>query len=141
MSTPCFSATARYMAKRIGAVELMVIEVVTSPSGIPSKRTSMSARVSTATPHFPTSPFGHRVVRVVAVEGRQVEGDGEAGLPLGEQVLEALVGVRRGAEAGELAHRPELAAIAGGVDAARVGVLAGDAERLDADRRPPPARG
>ncbi len=57
MSTPCFSATARYMAKRIGAVELMVIEVVTSPSGIPSKRTSMSARVSTVTPHFPTSPL------------------------------------------------------------------------------------
>src|SRR5271169_6400701 len=29
-STPCFSATARYIANRIGAVELMVIEVVTS---------------------------------------------------------------------------------------------------------------
>ncbi len=57
MSTPCFSATARYIAKSIGAGELMVIDVVTSPSGMPSKRTSMSARESTVTPHFPTSPF------------------------------------------------------------------------------------
>ena len=56
MSTPCFSATARYMAKRIGAVELMVIEVDTSPSGMPSKSTSMSASESIATPHLPTSP-------------------------------------------------------------------------------------
>ncbi len=56
MSTPCFSATARYIAKRIGAVELMVIEVVTSPSGMPSKRASMSASESMATPHLPTSP-------------------------------------------------------------------------------------
>ena len=56
MSTPWASATARYMAKRIGAVELMVMEVVTSSSGMPSKRTSMSARLSTATPHLPTSP-------------------------------------------------------------------------------------
>ena len=55
-STPCFSATARYIAKRIGAVELIVIEVVTSPSGIPSKRPSMSASESMATPHLPTSP-------------------------------------------------------------------------------------
>jgi hypothetical protein len=55
-STPCCSATARYMAKRIGAVELIVIEVVTSPSGIPSNRISMSASVSTVTPHLPTSP-------------------------------------------------------------------------------------
>ncbi len=56
MSTPCFSATARYIAKRIGAVELMVIEVVTSPSGMPSNSVSMSASESTATPHLPTSP-------------------------------------------------------------------------------------
>jgi hypothetical protein len=56
ISTPCFSATARYIAKRIGAVELMVIEVVTSPNGMPSNSASMSARESMATPHLPTSP-------------------------------------------------------------------------------------
>src|SRR5450759_5547040 len=34
--TPCFSATAMYMQSRIAAGELIVIEVVISPSGIPS---------------------------------------------------------------------------------------------------------
>ena len=55
-SAPCFSATARYIARRIGAVELMVIETVTSSRLMPSKIVSMSASVSTATPHLPTSP-------------------------------------------------------------------------------------
>ena len=53
---PCFSATARYIASAIGAVELIVIDVVTLPRSIRSKRTSMSRRESTATPHLPTSP-------------------------------------------------------------------------------------
>ncbi len=35
---------------------LMVIDVVTSSSGMPPKSTSMSRSVSTATPHMPTSP-------------------------------------------------------------------------------------
>jgi hypothetical protein len=35
---------------------LMVIEVVILSRGIPSKSTSMSCSVSTATPHMPTSP-------------------------------------------------------------------------------------
>ena len=55
-SAPCFSATARYIANRIGAVELMVIEVEISASGMPSKSRSMSASEQIATPHFPTSP-------------------------------------------------------------------------------------
>ena len=53
---PCFSATARYIARAIGAVELIVIDVVTRPRSMRSKRISMSASESTATPHFPTSP-------------------------------------------------------------------------------------
>jgi hypothetical protein len=56
-SDPCFSATTRYIARRIGAVELIVIETVTFSRSMPSKIVSMSARESTATPHFPTSPF------------------------------------------------------------------------------------
>ena len=40
----------------MGAGELMVIDVVTSPSGIPSNSVSMSSSEVTATPHFPTSP-------------------------------------------------------------------------------------
>src|SRR3972149_2905323 len=54
--TPCFSATARYMARRTEAVQLTVMEVVTSPSGIPAKRRSMSSRVEIETPSRPTSP-------------------------------------------------------------------------------------
>ena len=55
-SAPCCSATTRYIAKIIGAGELIVIDVVMSPSGMPSKSRSMSASDVTFTPHFPTSP-------------------------------------------------------------------------------------
>ena len=54
--TPDFSATATYMAIKMMAGELMVIEVVTEARSIPAKRSTMSARVSTATPERPTSP-------------------------------------------------------------------------------------
>jgi hypothetical protein len=40
--TPCFSATAMYKAIRMMAVALMVMEVLTRSSGIPSNRASMS---------------------------------------------------------------------------------------------------
>ena len=55
-SVPAASAAATYMAKHIGAGELMVIDVVVVPRSIPANRSSVSARVSTATPHRPTSP-------------------------------------------------------------------------------------
>jgi hypothetical protein len=55
-SAPCFSATTRYIAKIIGAGELIVIEVVMSPSEMPSNSRSMSASDVTLTPHLPTSP-------------------------------------------------------------------------------------
>ena len=55
-ATPCFSPTAMYIASRMAAVELIVIEVETIPSGIRSNRSSMSSRESIATPTFPTSP-------------------------------------------------------------------------------------
>ena len=53
----------------MAAGELMVIDVVTSPSGMPSKSISMSWSEVTATPHFPTSPSdsgwsGSRPIRV-----------------------------------------------------------------------------
>ena len=59
-SAPCFSATARYMAQSTAAGELMVIEVVTLPSGMRSKSASMSASELMATPHLPTSPSDKR---------------------------------------------------------------------------------
>ena len=55
-SAPCFSATTRYIAKSIGAGELIVIDVVMSASEIPSNSRSMSARDTMLTPHLPTSP-------------------------------------------------------------------------------------
>ena len=65
-----------------------------------------------------------RVVGVVAHQRRHVESRREARLPVLEQVAEALVRLLGGAEAGELAHRPELPAVHRRVDAAR--------ERIDA---------
>ena len=55
------------------------------------------------------------VVGVVAHQGRHVEGGREPGLAVVEQVVEALVGLLGGAEAGELAHRPEPAPVHRGV--------------------------
>ena len=54
--TPCRSATTRYIANSIDAGELIVIEVVTAPRSMPSNNASMSASVTTLTPHLPTSP-------------------------------------------------------------------------------------
>ncbi len=56
MSTPWRSAATRYMQKTGTAGPLIVIEVVTSPSGMPPNSTSMSAAESIATPQCPTSP-------------------------------------------------------------------------------------
>ena len=54
--TPWRSAAAAYRASRIAAVELIVIDVLTSPSGRPSSRISMSASDEIGTPTRPTSP-------------------------------------------------------------------------------------
>ena len=53
--TPWRSATAMYIASRIAAVALMVMDVVTRSRGMPSSSTSMSRSESIATPTFPTS--------------------------------------------------------------------------------------
>ena len=60
-----------------------------------------------------------RMVGVVAHQRREVERHRQPGLAVLEQELEARVGLLGAAEAGELAHRPQLAAVAGGMDAAR----------------------
>ena len=74
--------------------------------------------------------LGQRVIGVVAHLRRQIEGDREAGRSLVEQVAVAVVGLFGGGEAGVLAHRPEPPAIHGRLDAAGVGILAGEAELL-----------
>ena len=74
--------------------------------------------------------LGGAVVGVVAVEGGHIEGGAEAGLAVLEEVLEAGVGLLGGAVAGEHAHGPEAAAVAGGMDATGVGELAGESDVL-----------
>ena len=54
--TPWFSATPRSKASAIGAVQLIVMDVETSPSGMPENSVSMSSSESIATPSRPTSP-------------------------------------------------------------------------------------
>ena len=71
-----------------------------------------------------------RMIGVVAHLRRQVEGDREAGRAVFQQVAVALVRLLGGGVARVLAHRPEAAAIHRRLDAARVGILAGIAQRL-----------
>ena len=78
-----------------------------------------------------------RIVGVQAHERGQIEGGAQAGLALVKQELEALIGLPGGAEARELPHGPELAAVHGSMDAARERILAGIAEigvGIEADR-------
>ena len=58
------------------------------------------------------------VVGVVAHQGGEIEGDGETRGSVPEQELVAPVGLVRRPESGELAHRPQLAAVSRGMDAA-----------------------
>ena len=55
--TPCSSATSWYSRSSRAAGALIVIEVETSPSGIPRSRIRMSSTESMATPTLPTSPW------------------------------------------------------------------------------------
>src|SRR5262249_3086774 len=71
-----------------------------------------------------------RMIGVVAHQCRHVEGGGEPGLALLEEILEARVGVFGPPEAGEHPHRPQPAAVHGRIDAARERILAGRAELL-----------
>jgi hypothetical protein len=53
---PAFSAATMYIAQIGAAGELIVIEVETRSSGRSARRTSISARLLTPTPHVPNSP-------------------------------------------------------------------------------------
>jgi hypothetical protein len=55
-STPCSSPTSSYRSSSTTAGALIVIDVETSSSGIPSNAVRMSSIVSIATPVRPTSP-------------------------------------------------------------------------------------
>ncbi len=70
------------------------------------------------------------MVGVVAHERGEVEGHGEAGLPVVEEVVVALVRLLGGPEARELAHRPEPGPVHGRVGPPGERVLAGQAQGL-----------
>jgi hypothetical protein len=70
---------------------------------------------------------GQRVAGVVPQLCRQVERDGQRRLPTFEQEVEPFVRLLRRPEPGELAHRPEPAAIHRGVRAAGEGRVSGGA--------------
>ena len=61
------------------------------------------------------------MIGIAAHQRRQIEGDAEAGAAGRQQSLVALVGLFRRPEPGKLPHRPELAAVAGRMNAASVG--------------------
>ena len=70
------------------------------------------------------------MVGVIAHQCGEIERGGEASLTMRKQVAETLVGVFRGAEAGELSHGPETATVHGGVDSAGVWWFARKAQML-----------
>ena len=86
------------------------------------------------------------MVRVVAHERRHVEVGGDASLALGDEIFEPLVGVFRRAEAGDLSHRPQSAAIHGRIGPPRERIAARQANILErrvlhVERRVHPLRG
>ena len=119
----------------IAAGALIVIETLTWSSGIPENSVSMSSSVSIATPSRPTSPSERGMIGVVAHQRRHVERRRQARLAMVEQVAKPLVGLLRGAESRELAHRPQPAAVHRAVHAARVRKLARQAGRRRPGRR------
>jgi len=112
-----------YIARRTAAGALIVIDVDTSSSGIPSKTVSKSSKGVDSDARTPHLALGHRRVGVVPHLGREVERHREPGGALIDEVVEALVRLRGGTHPRVLAHRPEASAVHGRVDAARVRLL------------------
>ena len=83
-STPFSSATVTYRASSQAAVALIVIDVFISSSGIPSRSACMSPLFDDRDADLPDLAAREDVIRVVPGLRRQVEGDREAGLALGQ---------------------------------------------------------
>ena len=126
--TPCLSATATYIATRTGAGALIVIEVETRSSGMPSNTVSMSASESIATPTWPTSPAARSSSesRPICVgRSKAVE---RPGWPCESRNLKRSLVASGVPKPGVLADRPGAAAVHRRLDAARERVLAREAE-------------
>src|ERR1700675_2818910 len=129
-SAPCFSATTRYIAQSTLAGELMVIDVVIFFEGDAVEQNLHIFERVDGHAALTDFAFAGRVVGVVAHERWQIEGNGESAAAVFEKIFVTLVRFFGRGEAGEHAHGPELAAVAGRVNAARVGRLAGITEVL-----------
>ena len=72
--------------------------------------------------------LGKIVIGVITNLRRQIKGDGKPRLPLGQQIMIALVALRARAKPGILAHGPQAPAIHVGLDAARKGIVTRETE-------------
>ena len=104
------------------------MDVLILSSGMPSKSSFHVRQRIDRDAALADFAFRHRMIGVVAHQRRQMKGDGQSGLAVFQQIVEALVRFLGGAESAELPHRPELAAVHRFVDAARIGRLAGIAK-------------
>ena len=86
----------------------------------------MSPTLEMDTPTRPTSRL--RGVRIVAHLRRQVKGDRQPRLPLGEEVVEPPIRLGRRSEPGILPHGPEARPVHRWLDPPRVGILPGEAQ-------------
>ena len=103
------------------AVELIVIDVDTRSSGMPSKqRRHVFDRVD-GDADAADFAGGQWMIGVVAHLGGQIERDAQTSDALSEQIAIACVRLGGGTEAGVLPHRPQPAAVHRRLDAARVG--------------------
>src|SRR5690606_13086185 len=75
------------------------------------------------------------VVTVESHQGGQIEGRAEAGLPLLHEEAKAFVRLLRGAEACELSHRPQAAAVHRRMHAPRKGELPRESWPVRSDAR------
>jgi len=113
-------------AEQIAAGELIVIEVVIAPRGIPLNRVSISASESMATPQWPISPRLVGASESCPIRVGMSKATESPVWPFASRYLyRRLVSLSRG-ETRELAHGPQAAPVAAGVDAASVGILAGE---------------
>jgi len=71
---------------------------------------------------------GDRIIRVVAHQSRHVESNRQSMLAFRQQFPKPFIGVGHAGKPGELTYRPELAAIPGGMNAARVRVGTGESD-------------
>ena len=148
-STPFFSSAARIIARFTGCGPLHTDVRWREPvEGEVERGLHVGERVDrgAGAAHLAGR---ERMIGVEAVGGGQVVLDDQAREALIEHVARALRPLLAGAEAGHLRHRPEAAAIAVRLGAARVGILAREADvaqvveadRLEIERRVEPVHG